>query len=440
MGEADLRHDLRYSDAVLRSIEILGLRAIRYVRLELSGFQVLVGPNASGKSTFLDALTLVRDVLTVGIERALRGDARFDIPQRVANPRDLSWMRSGGAVEIVLTFELPANIRHQLNHVFVSARYECGLDLAGELRFSGEALSLYGSERASHDRDNGQAAVFPGAALPPGSHIVRRPGQQTSGWVTVSKDPESGNDEFMSETGTYNNIFRLAPDRSALANLPADQDQFPAALWVRQLLMEGVHRIQLNVEKMRIPSPAGSPSTFRPDGSNLPWVVHELEARDPDALARWIEHVQTALPDIRSIGTHEREEDRARYLQITYDNGLTAPSWLVSDGTLRMLALTLLAYTPSTGSILLIEEPENGVHPRAIDAVVQSLQSVYDGQVFIATHSPLVLSLVKDRDLLCFTKDHDGAVAIVRGNHHPRLAQWRSALNLGDLFAKGILG
>jgi hypothetical protein len=47
---------------------------------------------------------------------------------------------------------------------------------------------------------------------------------------------------------------------------------------------------------------------------------------------------------------------------------------------------------------------------------------------------------VNDKDLLCFAKDQDGAVAIVRGNAHPRLAQWRSSLNLGDLFARGILG
>jgi predicted ATPase len=122
---------------------------------------------------------------------------------------------------------------------------------------------------------------------------------------------------------------------------------------------------------------------------------------------------------------------------VTYASGLDASSWVLSDGTLRMPALTLLAYTPRAARILLIEEPENGVHPRAIEAVMQSLQSVYDGQVFIATTRRL--SQVKDSDLMCFAKDPEGAVAIVRGNNHPRLAQWRSSLNLGDLFAKGIL-
>lgn len=90
--------------------------------------------------------------------------------------------------------------------------------------------------------------------------------------------------------------------------------------------------------------------------------------------------------------------------------------------------------------MLLIEEPENGIHPRAIESVVQSLQSVYDGQVFVATHSTLVLSQIRDEDLLCFAKDDEGAVDIVRGNDHPKLANWRATLNLGDLLAAGVLG
>ena len=381
---------------------------------------------------------MVRDVLTVGIDRALRGDARFGINQRVADPRDLTWMRSGDSVEIALTFELPSTITTQYKDPLEVARYECGLDLKDTLRFSAETLFLCRAPKASGPPPH--PTLFP-LATPPPEHIVKLPNKQALGWKKiVSKNPESGNDTFSSETGTWNTPFRLGPDRSALANLPADEARFPAALWVRGMVMEGVHRIQLNAEKMRLPSPAGSPATFLPDGSNLPWVVHDLESRDPARLDRWLQHVQTALPDIREIGTRDREEDRARYLQVVYDNGLKAPSWVLSDGTLRMLALTLLAYTPPAARILLIEEPENGIHPRAVEAVMHSLQSVYDGQVFVATHSPLVLSQVKDKDLLCFAKDPNGAVAIVRGSEHPRLSQWRSALNLGDLFAKGILG
>ncbi len=424
---------------MLRQIEILGLRAIRYAKLDLSAFQVLVGPNASGKSTFLDALLLVRDILAAGVDRAMHGDLRFEIPRRAADPRDVTWLRQGGALEIALTFDVPE--RYRADPAYATARYELGVDTSGPLAFSAETLWLCKNGGGVTGALSPQRSLFP-AAPPPPNHVVRVINQHAPpGWKKiVSKNPESGNDTFVAENSKWQSPFRIGPERSALANLPADEKRFPTALWVRQILLEGVHRIQLNAEKMRMPSPAGAPRTFLPDGSNLPWVVHELENNDPDRLERWIDHVRTALPDVRAIATKDREEDRARYLEVTYNNGLEAPSWVLSDGTLRLLALTLLAYSEPTARVLLVEEPENGIHPRAIETVLQSLHSVYDGQVFIATHSALVLSQVEDTDLLCFGKDAEGAVDIVRGNDHPGLRSWRSALNLGDLFASGVLG
>ena len=136
----------------------------------------------------------------------------------------------------------------------------------------------------------------------------------------------------------------------------------------------------------------------------------------------------------------ERPEDRSLYLVITYQNGLQVPAWLLSDGTLRLLALTLIAYLPNSGRVFLIEEPENGIHPKAIEAVYQSLSSVYDGQVFLATHSPLLLGLAQPEQLLVFGKTTSGATAIVRGSEHPLLQNWRSDMSLGTLFASGVFG
>ncbi len=121
-------------------------------------------------------------------------------------------------------------------------------------------------------------------------------------------------------------------------------------------------------------------------------------------------------------------------------SGLKAPSWVVSDGTLRLLALTLLAYIQDVEGIYLIEEPENGIHPKAVETVFQSLSSVYGAQVLCASHSPVVLSLAKPRDLLCFAKTATGETDIVRGDEHPRLKDWKGSLDLGTLFAAGVLG
>ena len=178
---------------------------------------------------------------------------------------------------------------------------------------------------------------------------------------------------------------------------------------------------------------------FLPDGSNLPWAVEALRTRSDERFGRWIAHVRTALPDLQTVRTVERPEDRHRYLVVEFENGLSAPSWVVSDGTLRLLALTLLAYAPDVHGIYLIEEPENGIHPRAIETAYQSLSAVYDAQVLCASHSPVILSLAQPRQLLCFAKDEAGATDIVRGDQHPRLREWKGSLDLGTLFAAGVL-
>jgi hypothetical protein len=70
----------------------------------------------------------------------------------------------------------------------------------------------------------------------------------------------------------------------------------------------------------------------------------------------------------------------------------------------------------------------------------QSLSSVYDAQILLATHSPVILSVVKAGDVLCFAKTAEGATDIVPGNDHPSLKEWQGETNLGVLFAAGVLG
>jgi predicted ATPase len=146
------------------------------------------------------------------------------------------------------------------------------------------------------------------------------------------------------------------------------------------------------------------------------------------------------LPDLLAVRSIEREEDRHCYLKLRYEDGSEVPSWLVSDGTLRVLGLTLLAYLPEASGTYLIEEPENGIHPTGIDSVFQSLTSVYGGQVLIATHSPVMVSLSELDQLLCFGKSPEGAVAIVSGPEHPMLSDWRHEVDLGTYLAGGVLG
>lgn len=417
---------------MLTRVEALNYRALRYIDQNLSQFHVLVGPNASGKSTFLDVIAFVADVIT-------KPSLSDVVRDRAPDLRDLTWMRESDWLELALEVDIPSDYHSTYDRL----RYEIRLGIdedTTELALLAETLWFV---RVPVETQRIQAELFPSIGNVP-ERITREPNRRTlTGWRKIVSKTQTGNDYFRSEVTDWNNMFRLGPKRAALANLPEDEERFPISTWFKRYISQGVQRIMLNSAALRLPSPPQSPRAFLPDGSNLPWVINGLEKDHPKLLHEWIEHVRTALPDIAGIRTIERPEDRHRYLVIDYDTGLIAPSWLVSDGTLRMLALTLLAYLPELEGIYLIEEPENGIHPRAVETVLQALNSVYDAQIFLATHSPVVLSLMgltSAHQLLCFARTDTGETDIVRGDLHPRLTQWQGEVSLSTLFAGGVLG
>jgi predicted ATPase len=87
-----------------------------------------------------------------------------------------------------------------------------------------------------------------------------------------------------------------------------------------------------------------------------------------------------------------------------------------------------------------IEEPENGIHPMAMETVYQALRSVYSAQILLATHSPVILGCAELDEILCFRKDRHGVTDVVSGADHPGLQQWRGGLTVSDLYASGVLG
>lgn len=176
-----------------------------------------------------------------------------------------------------------------------------------------------------------------------------------------------------------------------------------------------------------------------PDAANLPHLVMHLQ-KDKFRFGLWLDHVKSALPQIEQIEVKEREEDHHAYFSITYQGGYTITSSGLSEGTLRILSLTILPYLNNLPGIVFLEEPENGIHPRAIEAVLQSLSSAYDAQLFVSTHSPVVLANSELYQILCSRLEPDGAATIIPGTAHPQLKDWKGQVDLGALFAAGVLG
>jgi predicted ATPase len=421
---------------MITKIEAVNYRSLRKISQRLSPFQILVGANATGKTTFLDVVSFMSDIVNKGVDTAIRA--------RANNYTDLTFAQKGGNIELAIELAIPHNLISKLgeNKDMHFVRYELCIGIVeAEEEAAIISENLYLLKTDSPNTILKTRIDFP--ENPNEFHSILINDNSKTNKKVLTKE-FGGNDSYYPEMNKHSSSgwlpsFKLGPKKSALGNLPADEEKFPVSVWIKETLEQEIQMLVLNSLKIRQASPPNQGKRFLPDGSNLPWMIDILKKGFEKKFKRWIAHIQTALPDIIDIEVIERADDKHKYIKVDYGNGIKVPSWLVSDGTLRLLALTILAYLPDFKGIYLIEEPENGIHPKALETLYQSLSSVYDAQILIATHSPVFLSIAEPKDILCFAKTNSGITDIVRGDEHPKLKDWKGELNISVLFASGVL-
>lgn len=425
---------------MITKIEAVNFRCLRNVSQTLGPFHVLTGPNGSGKSTFLNVANVIGLFAQEGLDavwsatraRAFKeltfcglGDS-FQLAVESALPEELVLVRENGNGGSSYSY-----VRYEVE---IGGEKPVGLGFLAEPRILAENLWLLGESRETPRSELVQSELlFPSESIS-GRRLIHD--RAPKGWRKVASKTANQNSYFRSETTEWNFQIRNPAQKSALSTLPEDE-RFSRANWFRSQFVDRLQKIMLHSDRMLEPSSPLKQRRFAVDGSNLPQVIQDLQ-KDKPSYEGWLDHLQSILP-IKRIEVHEKPEDRRLFFDVVYDTGLRVHSWQLSDGTLRLLALTMLAYVPGEQATYLIEEPENGVHPQAIETVYQSLSGLNDGQVLVATHSPVMVAQVTPAQLLCFSKGPDDSVNIIRGDQHPKLKDWQGALNLAQLYAAGIL-
>lgn len=388
-------------------VEARNYRCLRSVNSALRPFQILVGPNGSGKSAFMDVLSFIRTLVAENLEAAVK-----ERTQPIGSFHDLVWGREDSGFSLALEALVPEKQRLAREiHSFTQLRY----DVSFRVDPKTDVPLIDNETVALLDQIHGETLTI---AARTHSHA-----------------------QFVRETGSPHPYQpEIGRRTSVLSYLPPEPTGFPASIWFATLLRDGIRDVRLSTEHLHGPSTLEAEKKGgRLTGANLAHSVFELRQKSRDSFEAWVSHLRTALPDLATIRTEPWPQGRARYLILRYQNGIEVPSRVVSDGTLCLLALTILPYMPEPDTLYLIEEPENAVHPMAVESIYQSLSSLYDRQVVMATHSPVLLSLAKPEELLCFTRNPQGT-QIVPGKEHPALKEWKGEVNLSDLFAAGVLG
>ena len=383
---------------MLESISIHGFKSLNEIRsLELPRLAVLFGPNAAGKSNFLDALQALSRIgtsrtLSDALQEPIRGYPieAFSFPPG-GLPELLSKDIARFALDAVLKFEKDAfeyrvgvRIDPRSGSLAVEDEYLAALTTSGTPRGNALIESLDGDLRI---RRKSKPA---------------HPRQEPMGLNhSLLSDPRLGGVEYRGIERCRNELLRwrtyyLDP-RVAMrrATTPADVEDIGVL------------------------------------GEDIAPFLYRLRAERSTEFKAVARALRTLIPSVEDVSV-DLDKRRGTLDIVIRQNATEYSSRIVSEGTLRVLALCAIAVNPWGGSLVAFEEPENGVHPRRLELIAELLTALAlerGRQVIVTTHSPLFCSAVYRRQ-----QEHAKSVGLFRVSQGPVGSEIRPFEVPGPLF------
>lgn len=389
----------------------------------LDKLNLFIGPNGCGKSNYISVLEFLRSAL---VPTAQWEGGDIDPSQALLSfgeNRILSGHLSlPGKVSFGFEFELgqfPKGLRYDLQLDVMKS----GLSVAIEHMSDAVPIPFYYFK--CHDRQKGTCVV--------------------SIYDTPGSDPRTHFEPF-SDVSTRDLALVHLPELLEKSSHPPDHTPFFRS---RRALLEAVkgwafyNANNMNLRAIRDAAPkiGGTDVFLSPNGENLSLVIENLFQDD----FNFEEHLNLAmraiLPDTRRV--RALRTGRLRLSVEWHFHGQREPFFLseLSDGTVRMLCWAVVLLSPQPPTLLVIEEPELGLHPAWMPTLYEWIcEAASRTQVIISTHSPELLDKFTDRleNVICFCqtdqKDLFGMRRLSREDLEVRL---REGWELGDLYRIG---
>ncbi len=168
-------------------------------------------------------------------------------------------------------------------------------------------------------------------------------------------------------------------------------------------------------------------------GGGLPGVYDAILNRGDESFRRVVDEVRGLFPTVRNVRLRVVSES-AKALEVELNSGERVPAQFISEGLLYYLAFAAIRYLEPV-SILLVEEPENGLHPARIEEVMRTLREISKTtQVLIATHSPLVVNELSGDEVSVVTRDPDRGTQVRRLSSTPNFEERSKVYATGELW------
>lgn len=399
---------------MLTRLEIDGFKSFEGLAIDLAPFTAILGNNAAGKSNLFDAIQLLSALATHDVAEAVK--------QLRGEPLELFRLTPAGRVKrMTLAVEVlldpvgrdPWGSEVRLTHTRM--RYEVALERR-EIRPGVERIHVaHEAVKPIFAKDDlWTKAMEPSTAFR--AHYLKYKRQKP--WLTTDDKADGQGREFnIHQDGTQG---RLRPASAAEATVlySITNAEFPHMFALREE-MRHWRLLQLDPALLRRPAPVTAADTLTADGSNLAAVLARMKAetatdlRPQGVLSDIAAELNHLIPGVTRLDASLHDASREYRIELTMRDGLPFTSRVISDGTLRVLALLTLLHDPKHRGLVCFEEPENGVHPGRVKTLVQRLQDMVsrprDGvdvgkldevpplsQLLLNSHSPVVLAALLD--------------------------------------------
>ena len=252
------------------------------------------------------------------------------------------------------------------------------------------------------------------------------------------------------------NIGPFTEVKHLQANPGASAEHSDELRQVHQMLV-GVHYYRLSPSFLALPVAPDSKRLFRMEsnGFGLALCLDEILNFDRNRFDQLEKRFTEIFSHIESIVLQQEpayrapvdNSDRVTMLNKADGKGLyfkmkesgqLVPASQASDGTLLVLAYLTILYLPQPPRLLLIEEPENGIHPKRLREILEILRSLVHEQshtqVVLTTHSPYVLDLFKPEEVTLCNKLDTGEIKTTRMSDSPEVVRQLGVFTLGEIW------
>jgi predicted ATPase len=404
---------------MLTRLKVSGFKNLVDVDIRFGPFTCVAGPNGVGKSNLFDAirfLSALADQPLVAAARSVRAGRATDVHNLFHRVGDQFDDQMAFEAELIVPSEGEDDLGQKAEAGITFLRYT--LELAhrrDDSRLSLGSLEILKEELVQINLNEATRHLwFPNKPTWRWSAIK---GRRTAAFISTELD---GGNERVIKVHQEGRAGGTAARRAA--NLPrtvlsaANAAESPTALLARRE-MQSWRLLQLEPSALREPDEFSATPRLSTNGSHLAATLYHLArassgANESDVYTQVASRLAQLMPHVREVSVDRDEKRELLTVQVRGSDGTAHPARALSDGTLRFLALAIIAIDPTAHGMLCLEEPENGIHPARIAALLQMLQEIATDteepigpqnplrQVIVNTHSPAVVSQMPDDSLV----------------------------------------